>query len=86
MTEHNLEGIETTETQVIFECSNCKQVAGFAREGYGEPHVELHNDVWILPENAGVYINPCFKTCVTCGQVLPEIEPELEPDPAAETE
>jgi hypothetical protein len=84
--DHNLI-VQTVEaTQVVFECLNCKQLVGFSKEGSGEPHVELHEGIWILPENAGVYINPCFKLCETCGQLLPEPAAETVEEDAAAAE
>jgi hypothetical protein len=83
--EHNLVMIEEKDIEIVYQCTNCKQVVGFGKEEFaGEPNVKLRNDVWLLPENAGVYISPCFKTCETCGQVLPDIEDPLPEQSAVE--
>jgi hypothetical protein len=74
MIMHNLQFKAEEETQVVFECENCLQSAGFVKEGYGDPHVEIRDGIWHLPDDAGAYFNPCFKACPTCRQPLPEPE------------
>lgn len=57
--KHKMVVKEETDTDVLFECENCKTQLGFNKPGVGEPCPILTPEGWVPPEGFEAYIGPC---------------------------